>query len=95
MATDSHESASDEYFGAFFVPFEVFVILLDVCRVSRHFIAMAKGCHAHFLEGFHLFTANLHHLIQVLYRSLLILLVFCHLCKISHLYVSKIKSEFP
>ena len=75
VAADGHEAAGDADLAALFVTLEVCVLLLDWLGIVRDIVAMAKRRHTHGAELFHLFAADLHHLIEVFHRSLLPLLL--------------------
>lgn len=75
VAADGHEAAGDADLAALFVTLEVCVLLLDWLGIVRDIVAMAKRRHTHGAELFHLFAADLHHLVEVFHRSLLPLLL--------------------
>ena len=75
VAADGHEAAGDADLTALFVTLEMRVLLFDRLGIVRDIVAMAKRRHAHGAELFHLFAADLHHLIEVFHRSLLPLLL--------------------
>ena len=86
MAADGHETAGDADLAALFIAFKMCVFLLDWLCIIRDFVTMAKRRHAHRAEFFHLFAADLHHLIEVFHRSLLpLLLLICHTFHYSNL----------
>ena len=75
VAADGHEAAGDADLAALFVTLEMRVLLFDRLGIVRDIVAMAKRRHAHGAEFFHLFAADLHHLVEVFHRSLLPLLL--------------------